>query len=189
MVIPTQYMNRRLSIGGLAAALILCATLSRGAAFADGFSLESAGVRGGLSANSGRDEFHEAEGFLNVNLPWHWSLGRRWNLKSRLDFSAGWLGDSTYNAALGSLGPTLVLRREGLPLSFEGGSSPTGLSRYQFENKDLGTQFQFTSHVGLNFDVTKRIQITYRFHHISNAGLSSSNPGLNMHLFGISFLF
>jgi hypothetical protein len=189
MVIPTLNMNRRLSLRGVGAVLAMCAALVARGGLAQGFSLESAGIRGGLSANAGRDEFHQAEGFLNMNLPWQWDLGKEWYLKTRLDFSAGWLGDSAFNAAVGTLGPTLVLARPGFPLSFEGGSSLTGLSRYLFENKDFGTRFQFTSHVGLNFDLTSRIQLTYRFQHMSNAGISSSNPGLNMHLFGISYLF
>ena len=58
-----------------------------------------------------RHDFHQAELFGNWNLPWGWDLGKEWHLQSRLDLSAGWLGDRSQNAAIGTLGPTLVLSR------------------------------------------------------------------------------
>ena len=164
---------------------LLWATPSR----AEGFSLESVGARGGLSANAGRDEFHQAELFGNWNLPWGWDLGKEWHLQSRLDLSAGWLGDSSKSAAVGTLGPTLVLSWARLPVSLEGGFSPTFLTGHVFESKDLGTDIQFTSHVGLSWDFATHWRLGYRFQHMSNADLARSNPGLNMHLFALSYVF
>src|SRR4051812_31282063 len=121
MVVPTRHLKRRLPIRGMLAGVMLLVALAARAESSEGFHLESTGARGGLSANAGRDEFHEAESFLNLNLPWAWDLGKQWHLQSRLDFTAGWIGDSTVSAAMGNLGPSLVLRRRGFPLSFEGG--------------------------------------------------------------------
>jgi hypothetical protein len=116
-------------------------------------------------------------------------LGRVWLLASRLDFSAGWLADHDDNAFIGTLGPTLVLNRERLPVSFEGGVSPTILSQYAFGSRNFGTYIQFTSHVGLNWDFAAHWRLGYRLQHMSNAGLGSHNRGLNMHLFGLSYVF
>jgi hypothetical protein len=74
-------------------------------------------------------------------------------------------------------------------VSLEGGFSPTFLSRHVFSEKDVGTYVQFTSHVGLNWDFAAHWQLAYRFEHISNAGLSSHNPGLNLHVFGLTYRF
>ena len=74
---------------------------------AEDFRLESVGVRGGFSANSGGEQFNQAEAFANWNLPWGWDLGREWHLQSQLDLSLGWLRDSDHNAAIGTLGPAL----------------------------------------------------------------------------------
>jgi hypothetical protein len=63
------------------------------------------------------------------------------------------------------------------------------LSQSDFGAKDFGVPFQFTSHVGLNWDVTSHWRLGYRFQHMSNAGLDAHNPGLNMHMFGLSYLF
>jgi len=157
--------------------------------WADGFRLESAGARGGFSASQSAQDFHQAEVFGNWNLPWAWDLGKEWHLQSRLDLSAGWLGDGEKNAALGTAGPSLVLSRERLPVSLEGGVSPTFLSRHQFESDNFGMDVQFTSHVGLNWDFAPHWRLGYRFQHMSNAGLGSPNPGLNMHLFALSYRF
>ena len=118
-----------------------------------------------------------------------WDLGKEWHLQSRLDLSAGWLGDHGDNAAIGTLGPSLVLSRERLPVSLEGGSARRFSAGTTSVEKDLGTDFQFTSHVGLNWDFAPHWRLGYRFQHMSNAGLASHNPGLNMHMFGLSYVF
>jgi hypothetical protein len=185
MVVP-RGMYRWMGVTSSASAcLFLCA----GHGWAEEFRVESAGVRGGLSANGGRNEFHQGEAFGNWFLPWGWDLGKEWQLQTRLDLSAGWLGDSSQNAAVFTLGPTVILRQERWPVSLEVGVSLTLLSSYTFENKDLGMDFQFTSHVGLNWDFAKHWRLSYRFQHMSNADLATSNPGLNMHMLGLSYLF
>ena len=168
---------------------LICLLLRTGSSRAEDFRLESVGVRGGVSANKGRNEFHQGEFFGNWNLPWGWDLGKEWHLQSRLDLSVGWLGDSSQSAAVGTLGPTLVLGRAQWPVSLEGGVSPTLLSSYKFETKSLGTDIQFTSHVGLNWDFAAHWRVGYRFQHMSNADLSRDNPGLNMHMLALSYVF
>ncbi len=163
--------------------------LSASAVHAGEFSLESAGARGGFSESSGTEDFYQAEAFANWNLPWGWDLGKEWHLQSRADFSLGWLGDNGHDAAIGTSGLSLVLGRQRLPVLLEGGVSPTLLSQHEFGDKNFGTDFQFTSHVGLNWDFARHWRLSYRFQHMSNAGLASPNPGLNMHLFGVSYLF
>jgi lipid A 3-O-deacylase len=160
-----------------------------GLSLAQSFEIESAGARFGSSLASRIDDFYQAEAFSNWNLPWGWDLGRKWFLQSRLDVSVGWLGESGHDAALGTLGPTVLLSREHFPLSIEGGSSPTLLSRHNFGAADLGSDFQFTSHAGLNADLSAHWRLGYRFQHMSNAGLATFNPGLNLHLFAVSYLF
>jgi hypothetical protein len=185
MVLPKR--TRRISavIGWAVAWLLLIANAAR----AEDFRLESVGARGGVSAGNRGNEFNEAEFFANWNLPWAWDLGKEWRLQSRLDFSAGWLGDRGNNAAIGTAGPSLVVSRVGLPLSLDGGVSSVMLSRSEFGSKDFGMDLQFASHVGLNWDFARHWRLSYHFQHMSNAGLASPNPGLNMHMFGLSYVF
>ena|SRR5258708_6001543 len=169
--------------------LISAFLLAASASHAQEFRLDSAGARYGFPTDGRSEGFNQAEAFVNWNLPWRWQLGRTWPLQSRLDFSAGWLGRERADAFVTTLGPTLVLGHEGLPLSLEGGVSVTGISRDQFGSKDLGSLFQFTSHVGLNWDFAPHLRLGYRFQHMSNAGIREPNPGLNLHMVAISYLF
>lgn len=185
MVFPNRAFRWTRATGWLAASYLLWAAVAQ----AEEFRPESVGVRGGFSANVSGQTFNQADVFANWNLPWGWDLGKEWHLQSRLDFSIGWLADSGDNAAIGTLGPSLVLSRERWPVSLEAGVSPTLLSKSHFESRDFGTDFQFTSHGGVNWDFATHWRLGYRFQHMSNAGLGSNNRGLNMHLFALSYVF
>lgn len=164
--------------------LLLCLGAS-----AQQLSLESAGARVGGSPTESAHFFHQAEGFLNFNLPWAFDLGKEWWLKSRLDFSLGWLGDHGEDSVVGSAGPSLLLGRKRLPLSAESGVGPTLLSEFDFPDKDFGGILQFTSYVGLNVELPAHLRLSYRFQHMSNGGLNGHNPGLNLHMVALSYRF
>ena len=147
------------------------------------------GGRFGFPAKGTSEGFRLAEGFVDCNLPLSWRLGNNFLVKTRIDFTVGWLGGGGKEAATASAGPTFVLRYKDLPLSLEGGSSSTLLSRHEFGDQDLGGPFQFNTHIGLSWDVTRRWRIGYRYDHISNAGIYRPNPGLNLHTFAVSYVF
>jgi lipid A 3-O-deacylase len=151
--------------------------------------LESTGARFGFFPTGAGRDFHQAEGFVRWDLPWNWDLGSRWRLQSRMETSAGWLGESGFNAALFSFGPALVLGWQGWPVSLDCGLSPTVLTRWEFPTKDLGSAFQFASHGGINFDLSSKLRLSYRFQHMSNGSLVRHNPGLNLNVLGLSYLF
>jgi lipid A 3-O-deacylase len=153
------------------------------------FRLESVGVRGGFSREDTSRDFYQAEVFGNWRLPWSLDLGKQWSLGTRLDLTTGWLTDDGKDAALGSLGPSFVLERERLPLSLDVGASPTLISRHRFPEQNIGAALQFTSHVGVEWRFAEHWSVGYRFQHMSNADLARPNPGLNMHLFSLSYLF
>jgi len=150
--------------------------------------LESVGVRYGFPAKSETRGLQEAEMFSDCRLPWRYSLG---DLEARLtlDMSLGWLGGHSENAFMGTVGPSLRLRWPNFPIELDGGSSPTFVSEHQFGNTEISTHFQFTSHAGINWEVTRHLRLGYRFTHMSNAGIKEPNPGLNMHVIGTSWLF
>lgn len=156
---------------------------------AQGFSPESAGARFGLGANTSSQDFHQVEAFADWDLPWQWNLGAKCSLQTRLDLSAGWLGDRGANAAMFTVGPLLVLSHETFPLAAEGGTSPTFLTHTDFWAKDFSEPVQFTSYLGFYWDFAKHWRVGYRYQHMSNAGLGGHNPGLNMHALALSYRF
>jgi hypothetical protein len=173
-------------IGWASAGLLLAAVAG---AEAGGLSLESSGARFGAGASSSNQDFHQAEAFVDWNLPWGWDLGKKWNLQSRLDVSAGWMGNNHSGGAVGTPAAILALGHEGIPISIEGGSGPTFISRWEFDTKDFGDPVQFTSHIGLYWDLAKHWRLGYRFQHMSNASISESNPGLNLHVVAFGYRF
>jgi len=87
------------------------------------------------------------------------------------------------------IGPGLVLIRDSWPVHFVAGSDLTFLSRDEFPDKDLGIPVQFTTYAAVEWDLTARFRLQYRFTHMSNGGLDSHNPGLDFHLVGLSYVF
>ena len=157
---------------------------------ADGISFESVGVRSGLTATSLQDDFYQAEAYSTLRLPWGWDWGPEWRLQMGMDASVGVLSRLGDHGLIATAGPTLRLKWDRLPVSAIGGCSPTILGRDTYQNVDFDIPFQFTSHFGFGWDVTRHSFLGYRFQHMSNAGLGGGdNPGLNFHLFSVAFRF
>ena len=148
-----------------------------------------AGIRGGFSSDRKADDFVQAEAYSRWDLPWDWRWCENWSLGTAADLSLGYLTDQSDDGFVGTLGPVLIVERDGVPVIFEIGSSPTILSRHQFTEADFGVFFQFTTHAGLRWQINEVFGVAYRYQHMSNAGISERNPGLDMHMFSIGFDF
>ena len=150
--------------------------------------IESAGTRVGFSTHQSK-QFYQTEAFACWDLPWGITPVDGWNVHWRLDISLGALNERGIHAAIGAVGPSLVLSRVKTPVTFEIGCSPTVLSRYEFESREFGTPVQFTSHAGVNYDFGEHWRVGYRLQHMSNARLNPENPGLNLHMLSVSWRF
>lgn len=146
------------------------------AAPAGGFAY--AGTRLGISEHP---TVRHAEAFADWQLPGALELGGHFALKAYVSGSMGWLGDDHNDAVTAALGPSLRLTYARLPVSLVLGSAPTLLGRNHLGGRNMGCAFQFTSHVGLMWEVIPKWELGYRIQHISNAGIGSDNPGLNSH--------
>jgi hypothetical protein len=147
------------------------------------------GARGGISFDGGSQRFHEAEAFAQMELPWKWDFISDFYFRPGLDASAGWISDNAADGFIGTLGPMLKLGKGKFPVTLEAGVSPTILSRDRFGAKDFGDDVQFTSHIGVNWQVTKHFTVGWRFQHMSNAGLARPNPGVNLEILSIGYKF
>jgi len=147
------------------------------------------GARCGISSHSSANRFIQTELWAAWNLSGPLDIGRKWSLQFQFDSSAGWLSGRGADGVVGGVGPALEIGRERLPVSLRGGISPTLLSRDSFGNKEFGILFQVTSHIGVEIHGLPHVDIGYRFQHMSNAGLGLDNPGLNLHMFSLSYAF
>lgn len=151
--------------------------------------LDSVGGRFGFGMTQHGAAFHQAEGYLGCMLPWFWTSTSGWRVETTMEGACGGLWDGTDEAVVGSVGPGVKVSPRGLPVFLEGGIDPTFLSFHDFAGRNLGADFQFTSHVGLGWDVVSHVRVEYRFQHMSNAGFSKPNPGLNLHMFCVGYAF
>ncbi len=181
------------------AVLIFCTASS---AFAADFSLLETGLRGGVSSRGYNGiDFEQVEGFASFGLPWEKRWASGWTLGTRLQATAGALhGEGSYRVAglrrdtdrtgfIGTVGPRLVLAREGSNLLLELGSRLSYLSIDNFGPQDFGGPVQFTTEFGLSYLICAAFKIGYQFQHMSNAGMYSPNPGLEMHMLEIGYRF
>lgn len=87
------------------------------------------------------------------------------------------------------LGFAAILEFDDFPVELVISSGPTFLTEDKIRTSDLGSKFQFTSAVGLDWEVVDDWNLGYRYLHISNAGLGDPNPGLNLHAVSLLYSF
>ena len=100
----------------------------------------------------------------------------------RLELAIGTISTSQESIAFVSLGPVWRWPIDSRSLFVELGLSPTLIAGSSFNGRDLGGNFHFTSSasIGATFGARENISIASRIQHISNGGLSSTNPGMDM---------
>lgn len=148
------------------------------------------GLQGGFSAKDvDEQDFQQYALAVARPLPWTWQIAPAWSIRSELIGSAGVLTSEGKTGFIGSLGPRFLFSRDALPIQLDLGISPTVLGKRKFEDANFGSHFQFTSHVGVLFLLGDHWYAGYRFQHMSNASISSINPGLNTHLFQLNRRF
>ena len=54
---------------------------------------------------------------------------------------------------------------------------------------NFGSHFAFTSYGGVQLRLGPRIELGYRYEHLSNAGIGERNPGRNFHMFSLLWRF
>ncbi|MGH7940567.1 MAG: acyloxyacyl hydrolase [Limisphaerales bacterium] len=146
-----------------------------------------AGARGGASLEG--DSFHQVEVFGGYNIPWRLNFYSNWFLRPGADASAGSISDDDTRAFVGAIGPFVELGKGAFPLTLEGGAAPTFLSRHRFASRNFGDNFEFTSHLDVNCRITRHITLGARFQHMSNAGITHINPGVNMEFLSLRYDF
>ena len=115
-------------------------------------------------------------------------------LPSTLDLTAGWLERGSNAASFISFGPTYQLdmnKSEPGRWFMDFGMHPTYVSKSHFGGKTLGGNFFFTSYLGLGayLDRQRKTSFLLRYQHTSNAGLSDTNPGVDMLALTLSYYF
>lgn len=187
----------------LAFAVVLAGSAATGAHadVSDRFALREWGVRaGGGIAPSSQIQYYALHPYAGIAL---WDPVSRWfdqyGIKALwmlepwvayVDDDHGKHRTSSFEIGLNAIFFRLVFGDGALRPFLEGGE---GAVYTDLRKQDLGTRLQFTSTIGggleyqLSPGTTLGLQVRYR--HMSNAGMSSSNPGINtvFGLLGLTF--
>jgi hypothetical protein len=146
----------------------------------------SVGFRAGFAA----DGLHQYEGFGDYRLPLEWRSEGGWGAEMLLDVSAGTLERQRDFGFMGSFGPVFAIGNPAVPCEMQLGVGTAIVNRDSLGNRDYNGVLQFLSFAGVHCRLTKNIGAIYRFQHISNAGMNGRrNPGVNLHIFGLSWEF
>lgn len=157
-------------------------------AFAEDGSWNTIGLRAGIGDSRNDESFSQYEGYATFSLPWRLVIESQWTFGTFIGLNAG-VVTCDGEAFVGSIGPGVYLMTPGKRFVLSAGIYPTYISEATFGDDDFGETFQFTSAVGVNYNFLRSMTIGYRFQHMSNAGISSENPGLNMHMIELGYRF
>ncbi len=131
-------------------------------------------------ANVDKDEdFDQVEVFLTHSLPWK-KDGEVWNVRTQLDLTAGAIADKEKETHMGSIGPRVIFHDKAGPIIFDFGIRATILGDDKLGQRDVDGPFHFTSHFRIGFYLPGKLELGCRVQHMSNAGLSDRNPGLDL---------
>jgi hypothetical protein len=151
------------------------------------------GVKVGFQVSSRFKYFRQYEAFAVYGLPWDWRGSSGWGLAPNANISLGILNGGAQNEFISSLGTAIVFNKPGPGFSTDLGINANILNRRRFAGQDFGSLLQFGAYLGVNYRLENGVKIGYRLQHISNGHIfypnGTPNPGLDLHMAGISYVF
>jgi hypothetical protein len=152
-----------------------------------------AGVRMGLQVSSKEMYFRQYEAFAVYGLPWDWRSASGWGVNPQANVSLGVLDGGKESGLIGSVGTALSLNKKGIGVTTDLGINFNFLDRRHFGQQDFGSILQFGAYLGVNYCFDNGIKIGYRLQHLSNGHIfypeNTPNPGIDMHMLGLSYVF
>ncbi len=154
---------------------------------------QETGVRMGVQAGPKREYFHQYEAFAVYGLPWNWRMSSGWGLAPQLNVSAGALVGGNDTGLIGSVGTGLSFRKPGIGIGLDGGVSLDLLDRRQFGQQDFGSILLWGAYLGISYHFASGLGLSYRIQHLSNNRIlytgCTPNPGVDMHMIGVSWSY
>ena len=155
--------------------------------------LNEVGVIMGIQEGSREGRFRCYQAFATHRLPWDWRTSSGWGVGPLVTSSLGFLQGGGAEGVYGSAGIALAFDKKGPGIGADIGTSVSIMNRRRFGSMDFGSTLQYISHAGISYRFDNGLKIGYRWQHMSNGHVfypeSNPNPGLNMHMLGISRVF
>ena len=147
------------------------------------------GSEGGGVSMVGKESFNQVDIHTAYRLPRHWELWDGMDVDSRFVTALGVLNGGGDVGLLGLLGLETVIGGDDRAFKVRVGCALTLMSDYTYGDEDFGGPLQFTSHIGFEYAFMGNLSATARVQHMSNAGIYSSNPGVNLVMIGLRYQF
>jgi hypothetical protein len=150
-----------------------------------------AGLQAGKSFNDEEESFSQYDLFASYGLPWSWQWGQAVQVDTNLTTVLGVLDGGGDTGMAASLGFEFVFGSAAgrCPFELRAGSALTYLGKERFGDEDFGGPFQFTHHISLYYWFLQNLSVVARVQHMSNGGMYHENPGLNMAVLALVYLF
>lgn len=156
----------------------------------------SVGIRGGINSETlgipptEKEDFEQYDVFAVVGTPWSWDFSSGWDIRFRLNVSAGTLRAAGDSGFIGEVGPGLAFSNPSWRFTFDIGGGAAYLSEEKYGRQDIGGPVQIIGHGGITYHLPWRISAGYRFHHMSDASIyGSNNRGVDLHMLELSYRF
>lgn len=159
----------------------------------------------GVAIEAGNSPSSNADvSLVRLGVQWDWKARgletRGWRVAGYWDLQLGyWNNDSAgrTHPGLWEVGFTPVFRVRqthpgGLAPYLEGGIGIHFLTETSVSpRRRFGSSFQFGDHlgIGVRFGPRHAFDLSYRYQHLSNAGIKSPNNGINFHLLRLGYWF
>ncbi len=147
--------------------------------------LDTYGLRIGYGSENGSDMV-SAEAMVYFDHEWSWDLSDLVELEIQPEASLGFINGHGETAGTVHLGLAAFIELDDFPLEIVLSTGPTLITDDTFDTFDLGGNLQFTSAAGIDWELNDDWTLGYRFQHISNASIRSTNPGLNLHVLAVA---
>jgi Lipid A 3-O-deacylase (PagL) len=190
----SRIANIRKAIGaGLFLVAMIVVFLAPRPSRAEEFRLLSVAIRASVSGATvlgdvAPEEFQAYDAVATFGLPWGRYSESGWGVGTRLMASAGALRGAGENALVVSLIPLLAFGSRDGRFTLDAGIGGALLSKQRFETQDFGGPFQFALTVGVGVPLYKRVGVSYRFLHYSDAAIHGSHTtGADLHT--IEFIY
>jgi len=145
------------------------------------------GFSAGVYATKKHEDFEQYDLFATYRLPWNWFFPSDWIIATRLNSTAGALIGGEETGLIISIGPGITVSKSGGRFSLYTGVSAALLSQNEFGKQDFGGPLQFLSHLGIRYQLSRHLAVSYQIQHMSNGHIYSSNPSMDLHIFKLSY--
>ncbi|MCA9470044.1 MAG: acyloxyacyl hydrolase [Nitrospira sp.] len=159
------------------------------------FELVAIGVRGAINFKDAglppgeKEDFEQFDVFGIIGLPWSWEYSSGWEMRWRLNGSAGALRGAGDVGFITTLTPGFAFTKKAWRLTLDVGGGGAFLSKWEFGRQDIGGPFQFIGHGGVSVHLHGNLVAGYRFHHMSDGTIYGNNRGVDLHMLELSYAF